>query len=138
MVAILAHIRIKPERLKEFERIERELAADTHRLEPDCLIYECFRGAEPNSYYVLLAFRNEEAFFFHQVSEWHEKHAPALYECFADVRLEYIDPAAGRGLPLTDRQADYEPQSDVARKYRAEFPLEVAEWWKPLRAAVRE
>lgn len=137
MVAILAHITIKPERVREFEVIERQLAADTHRLEPDCLIYECFRAAAPNSYYVLLSFRDEEAFFFHQVSEWHEAHAASLYECFADVRLEFIDPVAGRGLPLTERQPDYVPQSDVARKYRAEFPVKVADWWKALRSVAR-
>lgn len=131
MVAIVAHLTIKAERLAEFEEIERDLAAKTKRNEKNCLLYECWRGAEPNKYYALLAFTDEAAFYEHQASEWHEKHAKALYECFDDVRLEFVDPVegAGSGLPPTEKQSDYISSSEVVDKYRNEFPITVQQWW---------
>lgn len=135
MVAILAHIKIKPDHVDQFEAIERELAADTHRNEKSCLMYECFRAEAPNKYYVLLAFRDEASFFEHQTSEWHERHTKALYECFDDVRLEFIDPFAGGGLPLTLQQEHFVPDSELARKYREEFPIKVQQWWQARRTA---
>ncbi|MDR2857401.1 MAG: antibiotic biosynthesis monooxygenase, partial [Novosphingobium sp.] len=107
MTTILAHVRIKPDRLAQFEDIERDLARATHANEPDCLRYECWRAAEANSYYVLLGFRTAAGFYNHQISPWHEAHLEGLFECFDSFRLEFVDPVNGAGsnLPSTT----YEP-----------------------------
>ncbi|MFA7440212.1 MAG: antibiotic biosynthesis monooxygenase [Sphingomonadaceae bacterium] len=132
MATILARIRIKPDRLDRFEAIERELAAATHAHEPDCLRYECWRAAEPNSYYVLLGFRNAAGFYNHQISAWHEAQLDGLYDCFDSVELEFVDPVPGAGSPMpptrvTPPSADATPRE---LEYREQMPIIEQDWWR--------
>ncbi len=142
MVTIVAHVKIKPDRVGEFEAIERQLSTDTKRHETGCLLYECWRGEEENRYYVLMAFKDEAAFYQHQVSEWHEKHAETLYQCFEDLWLEFVDPLDGAGSRLrsTERQEPLAETSAIdsaidfaIEKYREEFPVVVQPWWRERR-----
>ncbi len=134
MTTILARVRIKPDRLRQFEAIERDMAASTHANEPDCLRYECWRAAEPNTYYVLLAFRNTAGFYNHQTSDWHEAHVPGLYECFDSFDLEFVDPVkdAGSGLPPTRPDPLPADASSLALDYQRQMPVVEQSWWRAL------
>lgn len=132
MVTIVAHVKIKADRLVQFEDIEREIARGTKSGEPDCLSYECWRSAEENKYYVILAFKNALGFYNHQVSEWHEKQLAGLYECFETVHLEFVDPVqgAGSGLPRTRDDPLPADASPRLQEYFKQFPVITSEWWR--------
>ena len=131
MVAILVHVTIKPDRTAQFEAIERDLAAATHANEPDCLRYECWRAAAPNSYYVLLAFRNAAGFYTHQISDWHERRLTGLYACFDDFKLEFIDPVQGASGAFPPTLDEPPPGQMSAREaeYRQMMPVVIQQWW---------
>ena len=132
MATILAHGRIRPHKLRQFESIERDIAAGTHSGEPDCLRYECWRASEPNNYYVLLSFRDASGFYTHQVADWHEKHVPGLYECFDSFKLEFVDPVPGAraGLSATRKQPLPDDASRAIRDYTQQFPVVEQDWWR--------
>ncbi len=132
MVTIVAHVGIKADRLHQFEEIERDLAKFTHAREPDCLRYECWRSATENKYYVLLAFRDAAAFYNHQISDYHEKHVPGLYECFDTIQLEFVDPVrdAGSGLPPTRSTPLPADSPALALQYEKEMPVVTQSWWQ--------
>lgn len=134
MATILVRVRIKPDRLAQFEAIERDMAAATHANEPDCLRYECWRAAAPNSYYVLLGFRNAAGFYNHQISKWHEAHLDGLYECFDEFELEFVDPVkeAGSDLPQTRAAPPAADASPRELEYREQMPVVEQQWWRKL------
>ena len=132
MTTILAHVRVKPGKAAQFEQIEREMTIATHAGEPDCLRYECWRGEEPNSYKVILAFRNAAAFYEHQISDWHEGHLSGLIDCFDDVRLEFLDPVCGMSADFQPTTAEPLPADAPKRalEYQVEFPVLEPAWWR--------
>lgn len=132
MATILAHISVKPDRVSDFEETIRTLFEATHRLEPGCLRYEYWRGAEENFYYCLLSFEDFRAFLTHQTSDHHE--APDFGAMLETIRLEWIDPVDGASsLPPTNRQALADDASEAARSYATRYDVVIADWWSKLR-----
>ena len=72
MATLLCHIEINAGKEREFELVSAEMYRRTHAEEPDCLRYEYFRGAQPNSYYGLLSFADSA--HRHRTDQRHREH----------------------------------------------------------------
>jgi quinol monooxygenase YgiN len=134
MATLLAHIKIREGMEARFEQVAAELHRLTHEHETGVRRYEYWRGAEPGSYYTLLAFDDYLAFLRHQTSEHHEAASPALRDLIADMRLEWVDPIEGSSpLPATNSQALPAGASELEQAYAQTFAADVQPWWLPLR-----
>ena len=134
MATLLAHITVRPGAESEFERIASTLYERTHALEPAVLRYEYWRGAQPCTYYTLLAFDDHRAFIAHQTSDHHETASPELGRVIESLRLEWLDPVAGASaLPTTEMQPPADGATDLVVAYTSRFAAEIAEWWLSFR-----
>lgn len=134
MATLLAHITIKPGKEAEWEDICRRLHADSHGSEPGLRRYEYWRGAEPRTYYTLLAFDDHRSFIAHQTSDHHETESPKIGACVESLRLEFVDPVQGASdLPPTEHQSAPDGADELTTKYTDRFAAQVAEWWMSLR-----
>lgn len=135
MPTLLVRMQVKAGKAARYEEILRALVADTEAHEPGCLRYEYWRGAEPDSYYCLLSFRDTHSFYVHQSSEYHEHYLPELFEMFDGFSIEYVDPIerGGSGLPPT-QDVPLAPDVSVRMKEAAaKYPIAVQQWWAALR-----
>jgi len=134
MATILAHIRVKPGAEAQFEDIARRLYSSTQEHETGVRHYEYWRGAEPSTYYTLLAFDDHRTFIGHQTSPHHETASPELGAVIEALRLEWVDPIAGASdLPATAHQDAPDGADDLTAAYTDRFAAQVAPWWSPLR-----
>lgn len=134
MATLLAHITVRPGAEREFERIARTLYERTHALETGVRRYEYWRGAQPRTYYTLLAFDDHRAFIAHQTSDHHESASPELGLVIESLRLEWLDPVAGASpLPATETQSPVDGASDLVLAYTDRFAAAIADWWLALR-----
>jgi quinol monooxygenase YgiN len=136
MSTILAHLRVKPGEEARFEGIARELYAGSHATDRGLRHYEYWRGAEPGTYYCLLAYDDHQSFIAHQTSDHHESASPLLRDVLADLRLGWVDPIDGASpLPPTEQQDPPEDADELTTAYTQRFAAEPADWWTPLRDA---
>lgn len=134
MATLLAHITVRPGAEREFERIARTLYERTHALETGVRRYEYWRGAQPRTYYTLLAFDDHRAFIAHQTSDHHESASPELGLVIESLRLEWLDPVVGASpLPATETQSPVDGASDLVLAYTDRFAAAIADWWLALR-----
>ena len=134
MATLLAHITVRPGAEREFELIANTLYGRTHALETGVLRYEYWRGAQPLTYYTLLAFDDHRAFIAHQTSDHHEWASPELGRVIESLRLEWLDPVAGASaLPATEMQPAAAGATDLVVAYTDRFAAAIAEWWLPFR-----
>lgn len=134
MTTLLAHITVRPGAEPQFEDIARALYEQTHSQETGVRRYEYWRGAEPRTYYTLLAFDDHRAFISHQTSPHHEAASPRLGEVIEHLRLEWVDPVAGASpLPPTDHQDAAPDAAELVQRYTERFRALVADWWPALR-----
>lgn len=130
MATILAHLKVRPGEGERFEAIARRLHESTHRHEDEVLRYEYWRGAEPDSYYTLLSFRDEHGFIAHQVSDHHEEAGEGLGEVLADLRLEWLDPVEGASdLPHTEHLPPIADAGERWLHYHGAMGADVQDWW---------
>jgi quinol monooxygenase YgiN len=137
MATMLAHITIRVGREAEFEAVLRRLYEATHRLEPDVIRYEYWRGAAPRTYYTLLSYPDFLSFIVHQTSEHHESASPELRPLFEAFKIEWVDPIRGAS-PLVETEPQDAPADadELTAAYAMRFRAEVAPWWAPLRSAL--
>jgi quinol monooxygenase YgiN len=128
-------MRVHSDKTTRFEEILQDMVAQTKSREPDCLRYEYFRGAEPNTYYCMLAFTSKIAFYHHQNSSYHDGYLEEFGACFAELRLEYIDPVAAGGSafdPTTSPALPADADGPL-REAQSRYPIAVQGWWMKLR-----
>lgn len=91
--AFIAKLVVKPEKVSEFERIQKQLSDITHNTEPDTLVYDFIRHREQaNTYVVYSRFRDEAAFETHQNSPSHDELVPPILEALAEeMDLQFYD-----------------------------------------------
>lgn len=130
MTTLLAHIRIKPDKLEKWEGIMSDMVRQTFGSESGVERYEYWKGAEENFYYCLLSFKDKWAFYRHQMSDHHESHDFA--DVIADIRLEYLSPVegAGGGLSPSEDPPLLENMDETMRAAQERFPIEIASWWR--------
>ena len=134
MATLLAHITVRSGAERQFEDIARTLYDRTHAREHGVRRYEYWRGAEPRTYYTLLAFDDHRSFIVHQTSDHHETASPALGQVIESLRLEWVDPIANASpLPATDPQPAPLGAPDLVVEYTDRFAAAVAQWWLALR-----
>jgi len=129
MTTLLAHIRIRPDKLEKFEAITQDMVRETLGTETGVARYEYWKGQEENFYYCLLSFEDKWAFYRHQMSDHHEGHDFA--DVIADIRLEYVDPVkgAGGGLVPTSDPALTDDMEENMKIAQQRYPLDIASWW---------
>jgi quinol monooxygenase YgiN len=134
LATILAHITIRAGEEARFEAIARELHQSTHAHETGVRAYGYWRGAEPRTYYTLLAFDDFRSFIVHQTSPHHETASPDLGKVIEGMKLEWVDPIQGAStLPPTAPQDMPADADELTTKYAQRFAAQIAQWWAPLR-----
>ena len=93
MTAFLAKLKVKPEKVEEFIKYNQELRQLTHDNEPDTLIYQVLKHRdEENTWICIAEFKDEDAFQFHQTTDFHDRLAPPILDCLAeDMELSFYD-----------------------------------------------
>lgn len=93
MTAFVATLVIRPEKREEFERLQSELRELTHKNEPDTPVYELIRSRDDDNTYLCIAtFTNEDAFQYHQKTDFHDRLTPPILECLAEeMDLAFYD-----------------------------------------------
>lgn len=135
MATILAHLKVKAGREREFEEVSRDLYRASHSGEEGLLRYEYWRGSEPRTYYTLLSFVDFAAFIDHQTSDHHETASPRLGTILEGIRLEWVDPVDGAApLPATNAQDLSQAADALTRLYAERFAARIAPWWGDLRS----
>ena len=139
MATILAHIVIRPGKEASFESIAASLHSSSHATEKHLRAYGYWRGQTPRSYYTLLAFEDFMGFMEHQTSSHHEDVALDLRECIESMRLEWVDPIEGAStLAPSNPQEVPADAPPLLVRYAGMMPVQLAEWWQPLRSARTE
>lgn len=134
MATILAHIKIKEGRERDFETVDRALYEATHAKETRVRRYEYWRGAEPRSYYSLLSFDDFLGFLEHQTSDHHESASPDLGALIEGMKLEWVDPISGASeLAPTDMQDLPSDSDELTRRYHQMYAAILQDWWHALR-----
>jgi quinol monooxygenase YgiN len=92
-IAFIAKLVVKPDKLAEFEALQKELSNITHDTLPGTLIYDVIRHQEePNTYVVYSRFADQAAFEAHQTARDHDRLVPPILECLAEeMDLQFYD-----------------------------------------------
>jgi quinol monooxygenase YgiN len=121
MATLLCHIEINPGKEPEFEAVMKEMYRRTHSEEPDCVRYEYYRGARPNTYYSLLSFTDRKAFLEHQISDYHEGFDFA--SMIKSLEMEWVDPVCvaadpdrSGGVARVGRRRDKERRANLPHR----------------------
>lgn len=93
MTAFVAKLVVKPEKRAEFERLQTELRDLTHKHEPDTPVYELIRSRDDeNTFLCVATFTSEDAFQYHQTTDFHDRLVPPILDCLAeDMDLSFYD-----------------------------------------------
>ena len=93
MMAFIARLVVKADKVQEFEELQKKLHALTHEHEPNTLVYDFLKHREePGTYVVYSTFKDEEAFRAHQGSAFHDDLVPPILECLAEeMDLQFFD-----------------------------------------------
>lgn len=93
MTAFVAKLVVKPEKSAEFERLQTELRELTHKHEPETPVYELIRSRDDEHTYLCVAtFSDEDAFQYHQTTDFHERLVPPIVDCLAEeMELTFYD-----------------------------------------------
>ena len=92
-MAFIARLVVKPDKVSEFEKIQKQLSDITHNTEPDTLVYDFIRHRDQvNTYVVYSRFKDEAAFRTHQDSPSHDELVPLILEALAEeMDLQFYD-----------------------------------------------
>ena len=92
-MAFIAKLVVKPDKVAEFEALQRELSDITHDTEPDTLVYDFLKNRDQvNSYVVYSRFKDDAAFQVHQEAPDHERLVPPILEALAEeMDLQFFD-----------------------------------------------
>lgn len=93
MSTFIAKLVVKEGKENDFENLQAELSKLTHDTEPDTLVYDVIRHKEePRTYIVYARFKDEDAFQYHQKTDFHERLVPPILECLdGEMDLQFFD-----------------------------------------------
>lgn len=133
MTTLLAKAIVKPGMENQWEELARAVFPPTHEHEDGCKHYEYWRGSDPRTYYVLLAFDDFDAFMSHQVADHHHDQGFANY--FDEFTLEFVDPIQGASTlgPSETGGQERPDATEVWNTYVRNHSKPTPEWWLPLR-----
>jgi quinol monooxygenase YgiN len=92
-MAFIAKLVVKPEKVAEFEAVQKNLSDISHDSEPDTLVYDFIKHREQaNTYVVYSRFKDEAAFQTHMDSPSHDDLVPTILEALAEeMDLQFYD-----------------------------------------------
>ena len=92
-MAFIAKLVIKPEKVAEFEAVQKKLTDISNDDEPDTLVYDFIKHREQaNTYVVYSRFKDEAAFQTHMDSPSHDELVPPILEALAEeMDLQFYD-----------------------------------------------
>ena len=92
-MAFIAKLVVKPEKVAEFENIQKQLSDITHETEPDTLVYDFMKHREQaNTYVVYSRFKDDAAFQTHMDSPSHDDLVPPIIAALAEeMDLQFYD-----------------------------------------------
>jgi len=130
MTTLLAHMRVRPGREEDWEALMRFMTLETFRKEGGVIRYEFWRGEAERTYYGLLAFKDKQAYYEHQVSETFRQADFSLL--LEELRVEYVGPVegAGGGLPPTRDPPLPEDADESLREVQELYPIRIPDWWE--------
>ena len=93
MIAIVATISVRPDKVEEFEAAARELQAKVKENEPDCLLYRMAKSrSEPGVYKNLEMFVDQAALDSHIAADYFLAITPRLGACVAaESDVHFLD-----------------------------------------------
>jgi len=71
MSTVTVRMKVKPDKLDEFERILQEVTASVHADEPDAIIYATWATETPGEYLMVESYRSEAGRAFHNERQAH-------------------------------------------------------------------
>lgn len=93
MIIFIAKLVVQEGKEELFEQLQTELSKLAHDNEPDLLVYDVIRHREqPGTYVVYARFKDEDAFQYHQTTEFHNRLVPLILECLGEeMDLQFFD-----------------------------------------------
>ena len=92
-MAFIATLVVKPDKVAEFEQLQKKLSVITHDTEPGTPVYDFIRHRDQDNTYVVYArFQDEAAFQLHQDAPAHDELVPPILAALAqDMELQFFD-----------------------------------------------
>lgn len=89
--AFIATLIVKPEKVTEFEQLQKKLSDITHETEPGTLVYDFIKHQDKNNTYIVYArFQDDDAFQLHQDAPAHDELVPPILAALAeDMDLQF-------------------------------------------------
>ena len=96
MMSFVATLVVKPDRIEEFEQLQKKLTKLAYEHEPDLVAYHFCRQREAdNTYIVYGAFKDQAAFDFHMGIDFHDELVPPVLDCLSqEMDLKLYDGVA--------------------------------------------
>ena len=92
-MAFIATLVVKPDKVAEFEQLQKKLSDITHDTEPGTPVYDFIKHRDrANTYVVYARFQDEAAFQTHQDAPAHDELVPPILAALAaDMDLQFYD-----------------------------------------------
>ena len=92
-MAFIATLVVKPDKVAEFEQLQKKLSDITHDTEPGTPVYDFIKHRDrANTYVVYARFHDEAAFQTHQDAPAHDELVPPILAALAaDMDLQFYD-----------------------------------------------
>ena len=92
-MAFIATLIVKPDKVAEFEQLQKKLSDITHDTEPGTPVYDFIKHRDQDNTYVVYArFQDEAAFQTHQDAPAHDELVPPILAALAaDMDLQFYD-----------------------------------------------
>ena len=92
-MVFIATLIVKPDKVAEFEQLQKKLSEITHDTEPGTPVYDFIKHRDrANTYVVYARFRDDAAFQAHQDSPSHDELVPPILAALAeDMDLQFYE-----------------------------------------------
>jgi quinol monooxygenase YgiN len=92
-MAFIAKLVVKPEKVAEFESLQKKLSDITQETEPETLVYDFIKHREQaNTYVVYSRFKDDAAFQTHMDAPSHGELVPPILEALSEeMDLQFYD-----------------------------------------------
>ena len=89
----IARLVVKPDKAREFERLQSELSSLAHAREPGLMVYDVIKHrTEPCTYVVYARFKTDQDFNAHMKIDFHERLVPHILACLSkEMDLQFFD-----------------------------------------------
>ena len=92
----IAILKVKEDRVQQFEEAQKELAKLTHENEPDTHVYDLVKSKDdPLTYVCYARFKDQAAFDYHMQTDFHDRLVPPILASLSeDMQLTFYEHVA--------------------------------------------